>query len=141
MTTPTYRSEACHHIRVQTPEPHVARLLSAVLTVDPLLWGDYDQVSFATAPGLQRFRTLPGARNRATGEVDAVPCTELSFVVPGQADLTAILTALTDAHAYEEPVIVVTPGLRTLHIRGTGEDSPSRFWNQPAEDWVPPAHR
>lgn len=141
MTNPTYRIVSCHHIRVQTPELHVVRLLAAVLTVDPLVWGDYDQVSFTTAAGLQRFRTLPGARNRATGEAESVPCVELSFVVPEQADLAAILTALAEAHAYEEPVIVVTSAVRTLHHRGTGEDAPNRFWNQPAEDWVPTVHR
>jgi hypothetical protein len=139
--TATFRTEPCHLVTVQTPGAHVPRLLAAVLAVDPLLWGDYDQVSFSTTPGVQRFRTLPGAHNRATDAVEEVPCVELSFTLPDSTDVTAVLTALCEAHAYEEPVIHVTSTCRTLHLRGTGEDAPARFWNRPTEDWVPQAHR
>ena len=140
-TGPTYRTETCLHVRVQTPEAHAERVLNAVAADDPLCWGDYDQVSFATAAGVQRFRTLPAARNQATKTADAVPCVELSFVLAENADLAGVLSAICAAHVYEEPVIMVTPGLRTLHIRGTGENNPHRFWNKPNEDWVPLAHR
>ena len=139
--TANFHTAPCHHIRVQTPQAHVAQLLATVVAVDPLIWGDYDQVSFATALGEQRFRTLPAARNKATGRVEVVPCVELSFVLPPEADLMAVLTALCAAHAYEEPVIIVTQSLRTLHRRGTDDANPARFWNRPPEDWTPPAHR
>lgn len=140
-TAHPFHTALCHHITVQTPDAHVVRLLAAIATVDPLRWGEYDQVSFTTTPGQQRFRTLPTARNAATGGVEAVACVELSFVLPADADLHGMLTAICAAHAYEEPVIIVTQALRTLHNRGTDEDNPNKFWNRPAEDWLPQAHR
>lgn len=137
----TFRTETCWHVRVQTPEAHVERLLAAVTAVHPLDYGPYDSVSFATRPGVQRFRALPGARNAATEDVVRVDCVELSLVVARSADLMAILQAVVDAHAYEEPVITVTEVLRTLHLPGTGEDNQNRFWNRPPEDWVPAPYR
>ena len=79
---PTFQTAQCHRVCVQTPQMHIAELLAAVTAVDPLLWGDCDCVSFATNVGEQRFRTLPSARNKATGEIVVVPCVELSFVLP-----------------------------------------------------------
>ena len=90
---------------------------------------------------MQWCRALPGARNRATGDVEEVPCVEVSFALPKPADVSAGLTALYEEHAYEEPVIVVTPAVRTLHLRGMGRDAPVRFRNRPTEDWVPQAQR
>ena len=141
MNNLSFQTAPCYQIRVQTPEAHVDRLLASLSNIDPLLWGDYDQVSFTTTPGQQRFRALASARNAATSGVEIVPCVELSFVVAASVDLTAVLAALCDTHAYEEPVIVVTQALRTLHIRGMGDENPNRFWNLPSEDWIPEVHR
>lgn len=135
----------CRLVAVRSPEAphqaHVERLLAAVATVDLLIWGDYDQVSFTTTAGQQRFRTLPSARNAATTTISRVACVELPFTLPAEADLHAVLAALCAAPAYEEPVIYITQTLRTLHNRGAGEDNPNKFWNRSAEDWLPAAHR
>ena len=136
-----FRTEACWHVRVQTPAAHVERILAAVTEVHPLDYGPYDNVSFATRPGVQRFRVLPGSRNAPTDAVVTVDCVDLSFVVARTADLEAILQAVMDAHAYEEPVITVTEAVRALHLPGAGDNNPNRFWNRPPEDWVPESHR
>jgi len=129
-------------IVVQVPDAHVQRIIDAVLTAAPLRYGDYDRVTFSTAPGMQQFRSLGSGRNAATETVVKVPCAELSFFLPrDDAGAVRVLKAIYAAHPYEEPVILVTPCLRTLHIRGLDEDNPNRFWNRDAEDWVPQAHR
>ena len=93
-------------------------------------------------PGVQQFRSCGTGRNAATARVVEVACTELSVFLPDDPALTArVLEAVYHAHPYEEPVIFVTPCLRTLHIRGMEKDNPNRFWNNAAEDWVPDEHR
>ncbi|WP_235855988.1 hypothetical protein [Mesobaculum littorinae] len=139
--TDRYRTDAGTHVLVQVPEADAQRLLDAVTQVLPLDWGDYDRVSFRTAPGIQTYRSRGGGRNPATpGEVE-VPCCEVSFFVPGSADLDMVVRALYDIHPYEEPVIFLTPTTRTRHIRGVDEENPNRFWNRPAAEWVPEALR
>lgn len=125
---------------VQTPDTHAERLLKAVLSVDPLRHGDYDRVSFVTAAGIQRFRSLGTGRNAVTDRVVEVPCVKLSLYLGAEARLAAILEALYDAHPYEEPVIHVVPCLRSRHIRGMDEANPNRFWNDVPQGWVPPEH-
>ncbi|QYX57485.1 hypothetical protein K1T73_03535 [Roseovarius sp. SCSIO 43702] len=128
-------------VSVQVPETHTDRLLAAVLAVDGLTYGDYDRVSFSTAPGRQSFRSLGTGRNPATPDTVEVPCVELSLFLADETRLTPLLEALYHAHPYEEPVIFVTPAIRTRHKRGLDEDNPNRFWNGPPQDWVPPEHR
>jgi hypothetical protein len=55
--------------------------------------------------------------------------------------LERLIGAIYAAHPYEEPVILVSAGVRTRHITGIDEDNPNRFWNRPTEDWVPTEHR
>lgn len=129
-------------ISVQVPESRAAAIIEAVLAENPLAYGDYDRVTFVSAPGTQHFRSLGSGRNAATETAVEVPCVELSFFLGGD-DATAVrvLTSIYWAHPYEEPVVLVTPCLRTRHIRGTDEDNPNRFWNGAVEDWVPDQHR
>ena len=135
-----FRPERGLRICVQMPPSRVAAVLEAVQAEDAMAWGDYDRVSFETRPGIQSFRSLGTGRNAATGDTVAVDCAELSFFVT-EDRAAPILRAIYRVHPYEEPVIFVTECLRTLHIRGLDEDNPNRFWNRPAEDWVPDAHR
>ncbi|WP_298852056.1 hypothetical protein [uncultured Ruegeria sp.] len=128
-------------ISVQVPQPHAKALLQAVYPVAALGYGDYDRVSFQTEVGIQRFRSLPGGRNAATDQIVAVPCVELSFFLPDEKHVQDVAEALFAQHPYEEPVILIRSALRTLHRAGMDEDNPNKFWNLPAEDWVPEVHR
>lgn len=129
-------------IIVQVPDAHAQQIIDAVLAEDALQYGDYDCVTFRTAPGTQQFRSLGSGRNKATEKVVEVSCVELSFVLGGDdAKAVRVLKAVYSAHPYEEPVVFVEPCLRTLHVRGTDEDNPNRFWNREPEAWVPIEHR
>ncbi len=154
MTTPNFPDLNCQRfqiqagflIAVQTPEASVDALKNAVLGVVSLAYGDYDQVAFCSPPGQQQFRSLGTGRNDATQSAVSVACCELRFFAGQDSqDLQAVMLALYDAHPYEEPVIFVTPCLRSLHVRGTDEDNPNRFWNRQDEPevqaWLPPEHR
>lgn len=142
LTTDRFTVEVGHRILVQVPKAECDRVLAAVLEQDPLGWGDFDQVAFVAAAGQQRFRSLPGGRNAATATAVDVACVELSvFTAAGPETLRAILRAIYATHPYEEPVVLLVPALRSLHVRGSGEDNPTRFWNRPDADWVPAPHR
>ena len=128
-------------IVVQVPETHALKIVDAVLVEDTLKYGDYDCVTFRTAPGVQQFRSLGSGRNAATEDVVEVPCVELSlFLGDSEAKAVQVLKRIYSSHPYEEPVVFVEQCVRTLHIRGMDEDNPNRFWNNEAEDWVPEEH-
>ncbi len=137
-----FTAEQGLRIVVQVPETRAAQIVEAVLAQAALRYGDYDSVTFRTAAGVQQFRALGSGRNAATETAVEVPCQELSFFLAGnEATAVEVLRAIYAAHPYEEPVVFVTPCLRTCHIAGRDEDNPNRFWNSPAEDWVPQEHR
>lgn len=136
-----FKAETGHQLTVEVPEERADAVLQAIIAQVPLVWGDYDQVAFRTAPGRQQFHSLGTGRNAETDGVVEVPCQRVSCFLPEGTDCAAVLEAVYDVHSYEEPVIVLTPAQRSLHIRGVDEDNPNRFWNRPAADWVPSAHR
>lgn len=141
LETERFTTEPGYTLTVEVPEERADAVVAAILKVVPLKWGDYDRVAFRGAPGNQQFRSLGTGRNAATADTVAVPCQRVSCFLPGSADLTAVLEAVYHAHPYEEPVVLVTPALRSAHVRGLDEDNPNRFWNRPAADWVPAEHR
>jgi hypothetical protein len=127
---------------IQVPQERAEVLLQAILSQEPLSWGDYDQVAYTTRPGVQQFRSRPGGRNAATDQAVEVACVELQVFVPKQGQaLEPLLRAIYHAHPYEEPVIQLITASRCLHRRGQDEDNPNRFWNQKPAAWVPEAHR
>ncbi|MEP2718798.1 hypothetical protein [Pseudophaeobacter sp.] len=142
LTSDRFTVESGSRVLVQVPQPAASQVLQAILAVEPLQWGDYDQVAFTTKAGTQQFRVLPQARNAATDQAVTVACVELQVFVPrrGQA-LEPVLRAIYDAHPYEEPVIQILAAQRSCHRRGADEANPNRFWNQPPANWVPEWHR
>lgn len=142
LDTKRFAVEVGHIVYVQVPEPQARELISAIGEAWALKYGDYDQVAFTTASGVQQFRSLGTGRNVATDGAVEVPCVEVSvFVEGGEEGLTSVLEAIYNIHPYEEPVIYVVPASRTLHVRGMDEDNPNRFWNREPQDWVPDEHR
>ncbi|MGR3621995.1 hypothetical protein [Pseudophaeobacter sp.] len=142
LTSPRFTVEVGTRVLLQVPQEAAKGVLQAILAVEPLTWGDYDQVAFTTQAGAQQFRSLPGGRNAATDRAVEVACVELQIFVPKQGQaLEPLIRAIYHAHPYEEPVIQLLPGARTCHRRGQDEGNPNRFWNQETADWVPKAHR
>ena len=142
ITSDCFTVEQGTRVLIQVPQEAADRVLQAILKVERLHWGDYDQVAFTTRAGVQQFRVSPEARNVATDQAVVVPCVELQVFVPkvGQA-LEPLLCAIYHAHPYEEPVIQLVAAARSCHRRGQDEANPNRFWNQSTADWVPEAHR
>lgn len=139
---PRYTTEAGTRLLVQVPEADSQAVLDAILSTTSLAWGDYDQVAYTSAPGIQQFRSCPGGVNRASDTAVEVACVELQvFVAASGAEMEPVLRAIYDSHPYEEPVIQMIPAVRSLHIRGMDDDNPNRFWNRPPADWVPDIHR
>ena len=137
-----FTTEEGLRVFVQVPDPHAEEIIAAVCAQNALVYGDYDSVSYTGAPGVQRFRSLGSGRNPARANTVTVGCVELSFFLPcDSAAAREVISAIYDAHPYEEPVILVQPCLRTRHVRGMDEDNPNRFWNRAPQDWVPDEHR
>ncbi len=137
MKSDRFKPQSGHLVQVQVPQSALQSVLDAIYAVDPLSWGDYDHVSFASATGEQRFRGLGTGRNAATDGVLTVYCTELSFFVGG--DVVPVIEAIYSAHPYEEPVIFVQPVTRCTHVAGQDEDNPNRIWNRTEPpDWLKP---
>ncbi len=139
LSSARFNAQSGIRIAVQVPEPQLQLIIDAVCAVDPLAWGDYDRVTFASSAGTQGFHALGTGRNAASADTVTVPCVELSFFVA--SDPVPVIEAIYQTHPYEEPVIFVAETHRTLHIRGLDEDNPNRFWNQATPDWVPDEHR
>ena len=141
-STNRYAIQQVFQLRVQTPAPYVPQLLAAISQETNLAYGDYTDVSFEQTDGIQRFKSTGTGRNVQTADVVDVACSELSLFIGDDAmTIEAVLRVLYRVHPYEEPVITLTPTLRSLHVAGMDEDNPNRFWNQPVQDWVPPEHR
>ena len=137
-----FNVETGTRILVQVPQEAADRVLQAILSRDPLPWGDYDQVAFTSHPGTQQFRSLPEGVNAATDQAMTVECVELQvFTCARGRDLEPILKAIYDVHPYEEPVIQLIDAIRPRHIRGVDQDNPNRFWNRETPGWVPAPHR
>ena len=139
LTSDRFTVQSGHRITVQVPETDVNAVITAVTSVDQLIYGDYDNVTFTSQTGTQGFRALGTGRNVATQSVVTVPCVELSFFCAG--DAVPLIEAIYGVHPYEEPVIFIAPILRSLHVSGQEEDNPNRFWNRLMPSWVPTEHR
>lgn len=138
LTSQRFNTEQVQRVSIIVPDENAQTVVDAVLAQTDLKYGDYDRVTFKSAAGIQSFRSLGSGRNRATEGSVEVPCTELTFVVADDSALvTRVIEAVFAAHPYEEPVIHITPSVRTLHIRGLDEDNPNRFWNAAPASWVP----
>ncbi len=61
-----YTVQTGTRLLVQVPKGDAAKVMDAIVACDPLRWGDYDQVGFTTATGVQQFRSRPGGVNRAS---------------------------------------------------------------------------
>jgi hypothetical protein len=128
--------EACMLVSIQTPEADVERLLAAVRRLTPLVIGHYDSNAFQSAGGIEHYRPLEGAAAGAESGVRRRPgVVEISFQLPSeQALLVEVVEAIFQAHAYQEPVIVVREVLASRSKGLDDKDNPHRWWNS-TSDW------
>jgi hypothetical protein len=123
-------------VTVQAPVEDVARILKAVIDIEPLVMGKYDSNAFITASGLEHYRPRQGA----VAGIEDTPrqrpgVCEICFQLPlDQNRLSDITEAIFQVHSYQEPVIFVR---EVLASRSKGLDdskNPNRWWNTTG-DW------
>ena len=88
-------------VAVQTPTYAIPAIISAVRKVDPLRYGDYYGVTFATE-GRQMFTTTKDSFWHLSVAVEHTSDEIIFFVFP--ENLHNVLKAIQRAHPYEEPV-------------------------------------
>ena len=134
--TRSVRMEKFLMVSVQAPAEDMDRLAAAIAEVDPLILGKYDNNTYESSPGLERYRPLEGAAAGAERDVRKRPGVScLSFQIPDdQSLLSRIVEEIFQVHSYQEPVIVVQ---NVLVSRSKGLDdsgNPHRWWNTTG-DW------
>lgn len=102
------------------PADHEDRILAAIGDAGAGALGDYDSCSFSS-PGTGRFRPLEGSDPfvGTVGEVSAVPEVRIEAVLP-RSRRTAVVSALLEAHPYEEPAWDVVELAGTPSSSGLG---------------------
>jgi len=130
ITGKSYRLERAYLVSVHVPSADVDKVLAAAVAAVGLDYGEYDQVAYLDAPGLEQFRPREGAKAGAQVAATSAQTTSASFSVPrDSAVLQKALDAVYTAHSYEEPVIYVREVWRT---RATNPDdsNPNRWWSR-----------
>jgi dinuclear metal center YbgI/SA1388 family protein len=97
------RADATDKLVVFVPEPDAAHVIDALASAGAGRIGDYDRCAWTTS-GVGTFR--PGEGTNPTigsvGAIEEVPETRVEMVLP-RGRRRAVLSALVDAHPYEEP--------------------------------------
>lgn len=102
-----------YRITVFVPPAHLDALRAGILSVDDLAIGDYHDVMWTSAPGLEQFR--PGASSRPTlgevGELTSAPTVRLEFSIPRDAERLqrVIRDGVHAHHPWEVPAVFVDP--------------------------------
>jgi hypothetical protein len=123
-------------VTVQAPTEDMDRIAAAIGEITPLLLGRYDQNTYETAGGLERYRPLEGAAAGAEAELrKRSGVAILGFQLPpDQPLLEKIVESIFQIHSYQEPVILVQPVLASRSKGLDDRDNPNRWWNTTG-DW------
>lgn len=134
--THSVRMEEVLLVSVQAPAEDMDRLATAIAEIDPLVLGKYDNNTYESSNGLERYRPREGAAAGPEAELRKRPgVSNMSFQIPDdQSLLQRIVEQLFQVHSYQEPVIIVQ---KVLASRSRGRDdrnNPNRWWNTTG-DW------
>ncbi len=104
-----------YRITVFVPPSHLDALKAGILAVDDLSIGDYREVMWTAAPGLEQFR--PGVDANPTlgtpGERTSAPSVRLEFSIPRDAERLrrVIEDGIHAHHPWEVPAVFVDESL------------------------------
>ena len=94
---------------------YLEAVMKAVREVDPLRNGEYEGVTWRSSrPGIESFWPTEAASPTygEAGKLSEVPATRIEFSLPrNECTLARVLEALSEAHPWERPVIIVTEAL------------------------------
>lgn len=125
-----FRLEGAYLVTMHVPDTDVDRVVDAVVAEVGLHYGNYDQVAYLDAAGLEQYRPISGSKAGEQENVSRVQTTRVHFSVTRDLDvLRRALMAAHSAHSYEEPVFYISEVWRS---RSTNPDdsNPNRWWNQ-----------
>jgi hypothetical protein len=100
-----------YRVTVFVPPAHLAALKAGILSVDDLAIGDYCEVMWTSAPGLEQFR--PGETTTPTlgvaGELTSAPSVRLEFSIPRDPERLrrVIVDGVHAHHPWEVPAVFV----------------------------------
>ena len=103
--------EKAYRITVFVPTAQLEEVLASITRVLPPINGNYGEVFWWSAPGIEQFRPLEGSNpvSGSVGELSRLASIELQFVVPRDDELLNQLIddGIRPAHPWEAPVITV----------------------------------
>ncbi len=103
-------------VKVYVIEAYLEKVLEAVKTVTNLKYGNYDGVSWASCPGVERCVAREGS-TAYDGEVDQPFSTnsiKLEFSIPRDKSLLGdVVEKIMEVHPWDEPVISISETLDT----------------------------
>lgn len=100
-----------YRVTVFVPPAHLEALKGGILAVDDLAIGDYREVMWTSAPGIEQFR--PGESTNpafgAVGELTSAPTLRLEFSIPRDAARLQrlIVEGVHAHHPWEVPAVFV----------------------------------
>ena len=103
--------EKAYRITVFVPPAQLEEVLASITRVLPPINGNYGEVFWWSAPGIEQFRPLEGS-NPASGSVGKLirmDSIEVKFLLPRNVELLNQLIddGIRPAHPWEAPVITV----------------------------------
>lgn len=105
------RLHPVYRVTVFVPPSRLRALQDAIVAVDPLRFGDYDQGMWVSACGEEQFRPLPAARpaQGVPGALARLPSVRLEFVLPRDPALLerVLREGVRAHHPWQSPAIFV----------------------------------
>jgi hypothetical protein len=134
--THSVRMEPQFLVSIQAPIEDMDRLAAAITEIDPLLLGKYDQNTYETSAGQERYRPLDGAAAGPESKVRKRPGVScISFQITEDKELLSkIVERIFEVHSYQEPVIIVQSVLASRSKGLDDQNNPHRWWNTTG-DW------
>lgn len=127
----TFQLQSAYIVSVNVPSDDAAKVMRSITDSIPLEYGNYDQVAFRSATGIEQYRPLQGSRAGKQSQLTEVATTRITFAIPEKSDiLHKVIAAIRYSHPYEEPVIHVEAGWISLAKPSSDESNPNRWWNQ-----------
>jgi len=109
-----------YRINIYVIQQYVEPIIDAVKDVVSLKYGNYDGVSWCSAPGTERFVPRSGGNPQA-GEVNkahSVSAIKIEFTIPREKQLLSkVIEAARSNHPWDEPVISIS---ETIDTRSNG---------------------
>jgi len=109
--------EKIYRLKVFVPVHFVDKVISNILNVVSLQYGNYDSVLWRSSEGIEQFRPLATAKP-TTGRYNHLeenPSIKIEFSIPRDKKLLyqLIEEGIIPVHPWEEPVILVSEEMET----------------------------